>query len=85
MTPQNFILANGTVGKTETGENEIEALPIFNDGARSLSSWRMSWRERLSAFFFGNAWVWIQAGKSQPPMMIEVSRNPLKTLKPKTK
>lgn len=79
MTPQNFILANKHVGDPKAA-GEIKALPIFNDGKRSLSSWRMSWRERFSALIFGRAWLWIQSGESMPPASVEISRDPLKAL-----
>ena len=83
MKPANFILANSTVGTPQAGEDVIAALPIFNDGERSLSCWKLSWRERLSALVFGRAWVWVKSGKSMPPMSAEIFRNPLKELKPK--
>jgi len=76
MKPQNFFLANTTVGKPETGKDEVAALPIFTDGDRCLSRWKMTWRERFSAFFFGTAWVWVKSGKTMPPMLIQASRNP---------
>ena len=81
MKPVNFILANSTVGKPESGKDLVQALPIFNDGERSLSCWRMSWRERLSALVFGQAWLWVKAGKTMPPMSAEICRNPLKEIK----
>jgi hypothetical protein len=76
VKPSNFILANTTAGKPESGKDVIAALPIFNDGEKSLSSWRMTWRERISALVFGRAWVWVKAGKSMPPMSIDVCHNP---------
>ena len=81
MTPTNFILANATVGQPTTGKDVVAALPIFNDGERSLSSWKMTWQERFSALLFGRAWVWVKAGKSMPPMSAEICRNPIKEKK----
>ena len=77
MTPQKFFLANANVGKPEkAGADEVEALPIFTDGTHCLTRWKLSWRERLSALFFGTAWVWIKSGKTMPPASIIVARGP---------
>ena len=78
MKPVNFLLVNSTVGKPDSGKDVVEALPIFNDGERSLSCWKMTWRERIAALLFGKAWVWVKNGKSMPPMSAEICRNPLK-------
>lgn len=49
-------------------------LPVFKDGEQIISKWRMSWRERLSALFFGVAFVSVLSPKTSPPLAVWVER-----------
>ncbi|MCK5558582.1 MAG: hypothetical protein KAJ01_09395 [Candidatus Hydrogenedentes bacterium] len=39
------------------------------------SKWRMSWRERFSAFLFGAVWVHVHGGKTSPPIALDVRKD----------
>lgn len=56
----------------------VQSLPIFSDGEQCVSCWQMTWRERLSALFFGRAWLAILSGSTQPPVVIEITKEYLK-------
>ena len=72
MEPRSFPEANKELQKPEGWtDEECGPLPVFNDGMQSISCWRPSWRERLSILFFGKVWLWVIAGKTQPPVSIE--------------
>lgn len=51
----------------------IDPLPIFTDGKACVSLWKLTWRERWSALFFGHAWVWV-LGPSQPPVALDCKK-----------
>jgi len=38
----------------------------------------MSWRERLSALLFGRVWLALLSGETQPPALVQASRDYLK-------
>jgi hypothetical protein len=71
MEPKNFPEANKTLIKPEgMTDEECGSLPVFNDGQRSISLWRPSLKERLSILFYGNVWVWVVSGYTQPPISL---------------
>lgn len=49
-------------------------LHVQNDGYQLLSLWRMNWRERLSALFFGRVWLGVQ-GQQHPPVWLSCERD----------
>lgn len=53
---------------------------LWSDGEECVSCWRLSWRERFSALFFGRVWVSMLTGKTQPPAYVEASNNYFKNL-----
>jgi hypothetical protein len=53
----------------------VRDLPVWTDGEQCVSCWRLSWRERLSAVFFGRVWCAVLSGGSQPPVFVEATRN----------
>lgn len=55
-------------------EKEVLPLPVFRDGQQVISCWRLSWRERFSALFYGRAWVGVLGGVTQPPVWITTKR-----------
>lgn len=78
MRPASFVGANRTLGDNGYRSNavgDIVPLPVWTNGEQCVSRWRMSWRERLSALFFGTAWVQVLSGANQPPIALYVSRN----------
>jgi hypothetical protein len=75
MKPIKFPEANKLLGKpTDMTDDECGPLLVFNNGYQSVSCWKMTWRERLSALFFGKVWLWVVAGRTQPPVSLEATR-----------
>jgi len=58
----------------EMTEDECGPLPVYCDGEQCISLWRLSWRERISAFAFGRVWLQVFSGKSQPPVALTASK-----------
>jgi hypothetical protein len=48
----------------------VEPLPVWTDGEQCVTCWEMSWRERISALFFGRVWLAVLSGDTQPPVFI---------------
>lgn len=75
MQPITFPQANKTLGKPAGWTDEQCApLPVYNNGEVSFSCWKMTWRERFSALFFGVVWLEVHYGKTQPPVALAASR-----------
>ena len=71
MIPTDFPEKNKTLTKPQgMTDEECGSLPVYNDGSQSVSCWRMSWRERLSALFRGKVWLQVYAGTTQPPVSL---------------
>ena len=58
----------------EAMDPECIPLPVWTDGAQCVSCWRLTWRERFSALFFGRAWLSVYFGSSQPPVWVQAKR-----------
>jgi hypothetical protein len=56
-------------------DEECGPLGVYSDGQKCISLWQMSWRERLSALFFGRVWVWVYSGQTQPPISLLAIRD----------
>lgn len=74
MKPIKFIQANKVLQKPATME-DCEPLPVYSNGDYCLSLWRMSWRERFSALFFGRVWLFVLSGQTQPPVDVQVVKD----------
>jgi len=69
MQPIIFEQANKNLLKPEgMTDEECGSLPVFTDGKVCISLWQMTWRERLSALFFGRVWLFVTSGATQPPV-----------------
>ena len=76
MKPINFPQANKALLQPEgMTDEECGSLPVHTDGHTCLSLWKLSWRERLSALFFGKAWLWVYSGQTQPPVALMAYRD----------
>jgi hypothetical protein len=76
MKPINFPEANKILAKPPgMTDEECGPLPVFNDGQQSISLWKMTWRERFFALFFGRVWLFVVFGQTQPPVALEVKKN----------
>lgn len=74
MEPDKFPQANKNLLKPEGMTEECGDLPVFTDGNQCISLWSMTWRERLSALFFGRVWLFVHSGQTQPPVGLMASR-----------
>ena len=69
MEPIKFKQSNKELLKPEGWTDEqCESLPVYSDGEQCVSLWKMTWRERLSALFYGKVWLFVYGGKTQPPV-----------------
>ncbi len=78
MLPINFPEATkvlGDNGYRSEAVTDIRSLPVWSDGEQCISLWQMSWRERISALFFGRIWVHVLSGSKQPPIALSTDRN----------
>jgi len=55
-------------------DEECGTLPIWNDGKRCISCWKMSFKERLKALLYGKIWIHVLSGETQPPIAIECDK-----------
>jgi hypothetical protein len=81
MEPREFKEANKNLLKPEGMTEECGSLPVFTDGKQCISLWQMTWRERLSALFFGRIWLSVYSGQTQPPVWLSAERQVFKDVK----
>lgn len=75
MEPMKFEQANKDLLKPEGWtDEECGSLPVYSDGRQCISLWKMTWRERLSALFFGKVWLSVHMGQTQPPVWLMATR-----------
>jgi hypothetical protein len=72
----DFKEANKTLLPPNKMPSDIKCteLRIYNDGQRCLSKWKMNWKDRLSALIYGNIWLDILSGETQPPVAIKCTK-----------
>ena len=71
MKPVNFPESNRTFTKPQgMTDDECGPLSVHNDGVISISCWKMTWKERFSALFFGKAWLYVYMGNQHPPVSL---------------
>ncbi len=69
MKPIKFKEANKNLLKPKgMTEKECGSLWVFSDGKQCISCWKMTWKQRLSALFFGKVWLSVSSGQTQPPV-----------------
>ena len=79
MKPAKFPEANKKLGPPKgMTKEQCGDLHTFSDGVHSVSLWKMSWRERIAALFFGKVWLVLMSGSTQPPAFLRCSRTYLK-------
>jgi hypothetical protein len=77
MSPIEHRFANVTLNAPDGQEDEVSPLPVYTDGKQCISCWRMNWRERLAALFFGRVWLSVLSGHTQPPVWLLATREAL--------
>lgn len=82
MEPMKFEQANKNLLKpANMTDEECGSLPVFTDGKQCISCWKMTWRERLSALFFGKVWLSVYFGQTQPPVWLMAAKEIFKNAK----
>lgn len=72
MKPVDFVQSNSTL--TAGDIPNCSNLPVYKNETEIISKWTMSWRERLSALFFGVAWLTVLSPITSPPVSVWVIR-----------
>lgn len=76
MRPIKFPQVNRNLLKPEgMTDEECGTLPVYNDGTTSISLWKMTWKERISALIFGRIWLYVVSGATQPPVALEATKD----------
>jgi hypothetical protein len=78
MKPYKFRQATKCLTKpSDMTDSECVELWVYQDTglASTLSCWKLTWRERLSAMLFGRVWLWVRSGgATQPPVALQAKR-----------
>lgn len=75
MDAIQFEQSNKVLGPPPGMTNEeCHDLPVWTDGSQCISLWRLSWKERFSALFFGRIWLCVLSGSTQPPVWLMATR-----------
>lgn len=77
MKAIKFKQANRNLTKPQNmTDEECSSLWVFSDNRECISCWKLSFRERLSALFFGRVWLSVLSGSTQPPVWLGCERTP---------
>ena len=72
IEPIKFPEANKNLLKpNEMTDEECRSLWVYCDGEQCISCWKLGWKERISALLFGNIWLSVLGGQTQPPVWID--------------
>lgn len=72
MKPIKFKEANKNLLKPQNmTDEECSSLWVYTDGKACISCWKMSFKQRLSALFFGRVWLSVLSGQTQPPVWLD--------------
>lgn len=69
----NFTFKGGPKEKYGT-QNDVQDLRVWRTEDQHASCWRLTWRERFSALFFGKAWLHVATSGPPPPIALNVVR-----------
>jgi hypothetical protein len=53
-------------------------LHVWSDGQRSVTRWKLTWRERLQVLLHGHVWVSVASGWTQPPVAVDTRKEYLR-------
>lgn len=59
-------------------DEECSSLWVFTDTKMCVSCWKLNWKERLAVLFFGNIWLGVLSGETQPPVWLDCVRTVFK-------
>jgi hypothetical protein len=71
VTPTEFPEVNITL--TGAPGSGVLDLPTYRDEDGVVSCWRMSWRERIAALWYGRVWFHASA-QTHPPIYLQASK-----------
>lgn len=72
MKPIKFNQANKNLLKPNSmTEEECSSLWVYTDGNQCISCWKMNWKQRIKALFFGKVWLSVMSGETQPPVWVD--------------
>jgi len=75
MKPIKFKEANKNLSKPNSmTDAECSSLWVFNDGSQCISCWKMSFKQRIKALFFGRVWLSVMSGTTQPPVWVDCAK-----------
>ena len=75
MKPVKFPEANKNLLKPQNmSEKECGSLWVFNDGNQCISCWKMTWKQRIKAIFWGRVWLSVMSGQTQPPVWVDCDK-----------
>lgn len=70
--PIKFPEANKILTKSSgITDKECKPLWVYSDGEQCISCWKLGWKERIFALIFGNIWLSVLGGQTQPPVWID--------------
>lgn len=75
MKPIKFNECNLTLLGREIEGKRIRNLPAYSDGKLIMSCWKMNFKDRIKAFFFGTIWLQIRAQDTHPPVAMICDKN----------
>lgn len=55
-------------------DEECSSLHVYSDGHQCISCWGLTFKQRLSALFFGKIWLSVLSGNSQPPVWLDCGK-----------
>lgn len=75
MKPIKFREANKNLLRLKSvTDEECSSLWVYTDGQQCISCWKMGFKQRLSALFFGIVWLSVLSGQTQPPVWVDCAK-----------
>jgi len=75
MKPIKFEEATKNLSKPDSmTDEECSSMWVYSDGQQCISCWKMNWKDRLKALFYGRVWLGVVSGHSQPPVWVDPSK-----------
>ena len=80
MKPIKFKEANKNLLKPQNmTDEECSSLWVYTDSKECISCWKMSFKQRLSALFYGKVWLSVLSGQTQPPVWLDCANTVFKS------
>ena len=75
MKPIKFKQANKNLLKPESmTDEECKSLWVYTDGEQCISCWKLTFKDRIKALVFGNVWISVLSGQTQPPIWLDANK-----------